>query len=114
MLVQGEGDSYDSLRTTPDIDDVLRSASSTSLTPFTSLVSSDKVKAEVASKMPSRSSTPKSRPMSKCTLQDAFAEGSAKENQVLKCLGTQKHEHAIGELDLKRRKLENKAMEKQH
>jgi len=29
-------------------------------------------------------------------------------------LGTQKHERAIGELELKRRKLENKAMEKQH
>jgi hypothetical protein len=29
-------------------------------------------------------------------------------------LGTQKHEHAIGELELKRHKLENKAMEKQH
>src|SRR6267154_5588582 len=52
--------------------------------------------------------------MSKCTLQDAFAEGSAKENQVLEHLGTQKHECAIGELDLKRRKLKNKAMEKQH
>ena len=52
--------------------------------------------------------------MSKCTLQDAFAEGSAKENQVLKRLGTQKHERVIGELDLKRCKLENKAMEKQH
>ena len=33
---------------------------------------------------------------------------------MLECLGTQKHEHAIGELDLKHRKLENKAMEKQH
>ena len=52
--------------------------------------------------------------MSKHTLQDAFAEGSAKENQVLEHLGTQKHECAIGELDLKRRKLKNKAMEKQH
>ena len=29
-------------------------------------------------------------------------------------LGIQKHERAIGELELKRRKLENKAMEKQH
>jgi hypothetical protein len=41
-------------------------------------------------------------------------EGSAKENQILERLGTQKHERAIGELELKRRKLENKAMEKQH
>jgi hypothetical protein len=43
-----------------------------------------------------------------------FAKGFVKENQVLERLGTQKHEHAIGELDLKCCKLENKAMEKQH
>jgi hypothetical protein len=64
--------------------------------------------------MSSRASTPKSRTLLKRTLQDAFAEGSAKENQILERLGTQKHERAIGELELKRRKLENKAMEKQH
>jgi hypothetical protein len=52
--------------------------------------------------------------VSKRTLQDAFAEGSAKDNQILDCLGTQKHERALGEMELKRRKLENKAMEKQH
>ena len=99
---------------TPDVDDVICSAGSTSLTPFTSLAGSDKVKSEATSKTPSQASTPRSRLMSKCTLQDAFAEGSAKENQVLKRLGTQKHERTIGELKLKRRKLENKAMEKQH
>ena len=43
-----------------------------------------------------------------------FAKGSVKENQVLEHLGTQKHEHAIGELGLKHCKLENKTMEKQH
>jgi hypothetical protein len=52
--------------------------------------------------------------MLKRTLQDAFAEGSAKENEILERLGTQKHERVIGELELKRQKLENKAMEKQH
>jgi CO dehydrogenase/acetyl-CoA synthase beta subunit len=52
--------------------------------------------------------------MLKRTLQDTFAEGSAKENQILERLGTQKHERAIGELELKRRKMEHKAMEKQH
>ena len=52
--------------------------------------------------------------MLKRTLQDAFAKGSAKDSEVLERLGTQKHERAIGELKLKRRKLENKAMEKQH
>ena len=99
---------------TPDVYDVICSAGSTSLTPFTSLAGSDKVKSEATSKTPSQASTPRSRLMSKRTLQDAFAKGSAKENQVLECLGTQKHECAIGELELKRRKLENKAMEKQH
>jgi hypothetical protein len=64
--------------------------------------------------MPSRAGTPKSRAVSKHTLQDAFAEGSAKDNQILDRLGTQKHECALGEMELKRRKLENKAMEKQH
>ena len=73
---------------TPDVDDVICSAGSTLLTPFTSLAGSDKVKSEATSKMPSQASTPRSRLMSKCTLQDAFAKGSAKENQVLKCLGT--------------------------
>ena len=54
------------------------------------------------------------RPTSKRTLQDTFAEGSAKENQILERLGTQKHKRAIGELELKRRKLDHKVMEKQH
>ena len=52
--------------------------------------------------------------MLKRTLQDAFAKGSAKDSEVLERLGTQKHERAIGELELKRCKLENKAMEEQH
>ena len=33
---------------------------------------------------------------------------------MIERLGTQKHKHALGELELKRCKLENKAMEKQH
>jgi hypothetical protein len=33
---------------------------------------------------------------------------------MLERLGTQKHERAIGEQELKRRKLEHKAMEKRH
>lgn len=112
MFVQGEGGS--DMPATFDGDNVLCSTSSTPATPLTSSVDSGKVKYEVASKTPSRASTPKSRSMLKRTLQDAFAEGSAKENQMLERLGTQKHERAIGELELKRRKLENKAMEKQH
>ena len=113
LLVQDEGDVY-SLRTTPDGDDATRSAAFTPVTPFTSVAGSSNVKSEATSKMPSRASTPKSRTMSKRTLQDAFAEGSAKDNLVLEHLGAQKHERAIGELELKRRKLEHKAMEKQH
>jgi hypothetical protein len=112
MFVQGKGGS--DMPATLDSDDVFRSAGSTSATPLTSSVDSGKVKYESVSKTSSRASTPKSRSMLKRTLQDAFAEGSAKENQILERLGTQKHEHAIGELELKRRKLENKAMEKQH
>jgi hypothetical protein len=112
MFVQGEGGS--DMPATLDSDDVFRLASSTSATPLTSSVDSGKVKYNSVSKTPSRASTSKLRSMLKRTLQDAFAEGSAKENQILERLGTQKHEHAIGELELKRRKLENKAMEKQH
>jgi hypothetical protein len=84
--------------------------------PLTSAAGSSKIKYEAVSKMPSQASTPGSKPGSllKRTLQDAFAEGSARESEALERLGTQKHECAIGELALKRRKLENKAMEKQH
>ena len=102
---------------TPDDDDATHSAiatPTTPLTPFTSVAGSSKVKAEAPSKTPSQASTPKSRQISKCTLQDVFAEGTAKDNQLLERLGTQKHECAIGELELKCCKLENKAMEKQH
>lgn len=113
LQLEGDQDPY-SLRTTPDVEDVAHSASPASTTPVTSTASSSKVKSEATSKTPSRASTPKSRSMLKRTLQDAFAEGSAKENLILERLGTQKHERAIGELELKRVKLENKAMEKQH
>jgi hypothetical protein len=52
--------------------------------------------------------------MTKRTFQDVFAEGSAKENQMLERLGTQKHKRALGEQELKHHKLEHKVMEKQH
>jgi hypothetical protein len=94
-----------------DVDGVIGSSGST---PLTSGANSVPVKYEAFSKTPSRSGTPKSRLTLKRSLQDAFAEGTAKESQILERLGTQKHERAIGELELKRRKLENKAMEKQH
>jgi hypothetical protein len=60
------------------------------------------------------SSTQKSKATAKRSLQDAFAEGSERDSEMLEYLRKQKHERAIGELELKRRKLENKAMEKQH
>jgi len=50
----------------------------------------------------------------KRTFQELFAEGSAKDNQMLEHLGTQKHERVLVELELKCRKLEHKTMEKQH
>jgi len=119
LHVQDDSDSFD-LRATPDGDDGIPSpisASATAFTPLSSTAGGSKAKAEATSKTSSRASAPsatKSRTLLKRTLQDAFAEGSAKENQVLERLATQKHERAIGELELKRRKLENKAMEKQH
>jgi hypothetical protein len=50
----------------------------------------------------------------KRTFQDVFAEGSVKDNQTLERLGTQRHERALGDQELKRKKLEQKTMEKQH
>src|SRR6266849_2362066 len=104
---------------TPDSEDffcLAAATGSTSATPLTSSVDSSKIKykASSVSKTPSRASTPKSRSMLKRTLQDTFAEGSTKENQILEHLGTQKHERVIGELELKCRKMDHKAMEKQH
>jgi hypothetical protein len=93
MFVQGEGGP--DMPATPDSEDFFCPAAvtgSTSATPLTSSVDSGKVKYDSVSKTPSRASTPKSRSMLKRTLQDAFAEGSAKENQILERLGTQKHE----------------------
>src|SRR6266849_7631832 len=104
---------------TPDSEDFFCPAAvtgSTSATPLMSSVDSSKIKYEAlsVSKTPFRAGTPKSRSMLKRTLQDVFAEGSAKENQILERLGAQKHEHAIGELELKHQKMNHKAMVKQH
>jgi hypothetical protein len=52
--------------------------------------------------------------MAKRSLKDVFAEGSMKDNQMLERLGTQRHERAMGEQELKRRKLEQRGMEKRH
>src|SRR6266849_8418030 len=104
---------------TPDSEDFFCPAvatGSTSAMPLTSSMDSSKIKYEASSvsKTPSCAGTPKSRSMLKWALQDVFAEGSAKENQILERLGAQKHERAIGELELKCRKMDHKAMEKQH
>ena len=107
----------------PDVDDGTclpnptpnpMSATSESFMPTTADSSSLSIKTEATSNTPSRASTPRSRTMIKHTLQDAFAEGSVKDSQMIECLGTQKRERAIGELELKHHKLENKVMEKQH
>ena len=112
MFVQGEGGS--DMSATPNGDSVFCSPSPSSATSLTSSVDSSRVKYKAASKTPSRAGTPKPRSMLKRTLQDAFAKGSVKENEMLECLGTQKHECVIVELELKRRKLKNKVMKKQH
>jgi len=110
LFAQDEGGSY-SLPTTPTIYDTTFSH----LPPFMPTPDSSKPKYEAVSnsKTPSRAGTPKPRPNSKRIFQDVL-EGTVKDNEALDRAGTQKHERAIGELDLKRRKLENKAMEKQH
>ena len=113
LHAQGEDNPY-SLHTMPDTDAAIPSASILLGMPFTSTASSSKLKSESTSKVPSWASTPRLRTMLKCSLQDMFVEGSAKESQILDHLRTQKHEHVIGELELKHYKLENKAMEKQH
>jgi hypothetical protein len=87
--------------------------SSTTHEPFTPTAGNHKVKAEATSSR-TQSGTHKSRTAAKRTLKDVFAEGSVRENLMLERLGTQKHERAIGEQELKRRKLEHKAMEKRH
>lgn len=112
LPVQDDADLYH-LGTTAD-DDSTRSPSSMPVTPLTSAASSSKVKPESFSTVSSRAGTPKSKTMLKRTLQDAFAEGSTKESDTLERLRTQKHERFLVELELKRRKLDNKAMEKQH
>jgi hypothetical protein len=56
------------------------------------------------SKMPSSGTKSKVVTTQKCSLtslKDVFAEGTARENQMLKCLGVQKHEWAIGKQELK-------------
>jgi hypothetical protein len=111
-FVQGEGGS--DMPATPYSEEAFSSVGSTSATPLTSIMDSGKAKCDAVSKTSSQASTPKPRSLLKRTLQDAFAEGSAKENEILDRLGTQKHERVLGELDLKHRKLEAKAMEKQH
>ena len=110
LVCQDESGFY-SLATTPDVDDA---TGSTSVTPLTlTPTDSNKTKHEPLSKTPSCSNTPKTKSL-KHTLEEAFSEGSAKQNEILKQVKTLKYEHAMGELDLKRCKLDHKAMEKQH
>jgi hypothetical protein len=118
LFIQGDGDLYGP-EAMPDVDDAtdaILSTSSISGTQLTSTpVTSDisKVKSEASSKTPSRSGTPKMKNL-KRSIQDAFAESSAKDNEFFERMGTQRHACRIGEMELKYRKLETKAMEKQH
>ena len=88
------------------------SLASSTFEPFVSTPINHKVKPDSTSRTPS--STNKSKAVPKCGLKELFTEGSVKDNKMLKRLGLQKHERAIGEQELKRRKLEHKTMEKQH
>ena len=74
------------------------STTSRPFTPSTSDSGSLSTRTETTSKMPSQASTLRLRTVTKWSLQDAFTEGSVKHSQMLECLGTQRHEHAIGEL----------------
>jgi hypothetical protein len=65
------------------------------------------------SKSSSRAGTPKPKSTAKRSLQDILAEGS-KNTETYERLGTQKHERAIVELELKRRKMDHRAMKEQH
>ena len=105
LPVQDEADLY-GLGITPDADDdSTHSPSSISVTPLTSAASSSKVKPKLFSTTSSQAGTPK-RSLLKQTLQDAFAEGSARESETLERLRTQKHECVLVELELKHCKLD--------
>src|SRR6266403_41639 len=113
LPVQDEADLY-GLGITPDADDdSTHSPSSISVTPLTSAASSSKVKPKLFSTTSSQAGTPK-RSLLKQTLQDAFAEGSARESETLEHLRTQKHECVLVELELKCCKLDQRVLEKQH
>jgi hypothetical protein len=86
----------------------------TPATPITSIGDGIKVKYDTPSKTPSRTGTPKSISSLKLNIQEAFAKGSANEDQMYELMGTQKHERVIGELRLKEHRLEAKTLEKQY
>ena len=90
LLVQDEDDLYN-LHTMPDAadsDEGICLPSSTSTTPSTSGSGSLSTRTKTTSKMPSQASTPRLRTMTKWSLQDAFAEESVKDSQMLGHLGT--------------------------
>lgn len=112
-LVDQDGGASHSLATTPDVDE-LCSTPTTSVTPITSISDGIKVKYDTPSKTSSRTGTPKPISSLKLNLQEAFAKGSAKEDQMYELFGTQRHERVIRELNLKERRLEAKTLEKQY
>ena len=117
LFAQGE-DSSLSLPTTPIYDTTFSglSAGTSTVPPFTPTPDSSRPRYETVSKPSSRAGTPglKPRPTTKCSYQDTLAETAIKENEALERIGTLKHERMIGELDLKRLKLENQALDKRH
>jgi hypothetical protein len=75
------------------------------------------VKAEAAPTGKIPSSLTKSKTLAKCTMKDVtevFAEGSIRDARTLEHLGTQKHERALGELELRRRRINQKTLDRRH
>jgi hypothetical protein len=72
-------------------------------------------KPEPSSKTPSSSIKSRSSGAStKRSLKDIFEEGSAREHETIDRLSAQRHERTISKQDLKRHKLDQKAMEAQY
>ena len=73
-----------------------------------------KISSEPSFRAPSQASTLKSRTTGKCSIQDVFEDEMTKDNEMSDRVEIQKHERVLVELELKHRKLENWAIEKQH
>ena len=98
-------------------DDTLASSTPRLSTP---LVTNHMVKAEAAPTGRTPSSLTKSKTSAKRTsgtvkdVTEVFAEGSIRDARTVERLGTQKHERALGELELRRRRIDQKTLDRRH